>query len=383
MAGFGVAAGTEGELAAVGSRVLGRADPVRCACGGSIPGIPPPVVRQAAEGPEHQAQNQQSAGAEPQPTSCRRHTAPPGVVMPRLWRPVRRRRHGGEHRVIRVSSLPVVPGLPQPGRTLVMGVVNVTPDSFSDGGEWFDPAAAITHGLDLLDEGADIIDVGGESTRPGATRPDVSEELRRVMPVIRELVAAGACVSIDTMRAAVAEPAIAAGARLVNDVSGGKAEPGLLRLVAEAAIPYVCMHWRGHSEDMQSRASYADVVAEVIAELRTQLDEAERAGVTGNKLIIDPGFGFAKTGEHNWQLLHRLEEFEVLGRPMLVGVSRKTFLGRLLADADGSPRPAKQRDDATTALTAVLAMQEVWGVRVHSVRASRDAIAVAQRLQSD
>jgi dihydropteroate synthase len=143
------------------------------------------------------------------------------------------------------------------------------------------------------------------------------------------------------------------------------------------------MHWRGHSEDMQSRASYDDVVAEVIAELRVQLDEAERAGVTGNKLIVDPGFGFAKTGEHNWQLLHRLEEFKVLGRPLLVGVSRKTFLGRLLAAADGSPRPAKQRDDATTALTAVLALQEIWGVRVHSVRASRDAIAVAQRLQSD
>jgi dihydropteroate synthase len=143
------------------------------------------------------------------------------------------------------------------------------------------------------------------------------------------------------------------------------------------------MHWRGHSEDMQSRASYDDVVAEVIAELRIQLDEAERAGVAGNKLIIDPGFGFAKTGEHNWQLLRRLEEFEILGRPLLVGVSRKTFLGRLLAAADGSPRPAKQRDDATTALTAVLAMQGVWGIRVHSVRASRDAIAVAQRLQSE
>ena len=285
--------------------------------------------------------------------------------------------------MIRVNSLPVVAGLPRPGRTLVMGVLNVTPDSFSDGGEWLEPAAAINHGLDMLEEGADIIDVGGESTRPGASRPDVSEEFRRVMPVIRELVAAGACVSIDTMRAAIAEPAIAAGARLVNDVSGGKAEPGLLRLVAEAAIPYVCMHWRGHSEDMQSRASYDDVVAEVIAELRIQLDEAERAGVAGNKLIIDPGFGFAKTGEHNWQLLRRLEEFEILGRPLLVGVSRKTFLGRLLAAADGSPRPAKQRDDATTALTAVLAMQGVWGIRVHSVRASRDAIAVAQRLQSE
>jgi dihydropteroate synthase len=286
----------------------------------------------------------------------------------------------GEHKVIRVTSLPAVPGLPHPGRTLVIGVVNVTPDSFSDGGEWLEPSAAITHGLELVEEGADIIDVGGESTRPGAARPDVSEEFRRVMPVIRELVASGACVSIDTMRPAVAEPAVAAGARLVNDVSGGRADPGMLRLVAESGVAYVCMHWRGHSEDMQSKASYGDVVAEVIAELRTQLDEAERAGVAANKLIIDPGFGFAKTGEHNWHLLQRLKEFDVLGRPMLAGVSRKTFLGRLLASPDGSPRPPKLRDDATTALTAVLALRRVWGVRVHSVRASRDAIAVAQRL---
>ena len=282
--------------------------------------------------------------------------------------------------MIRVSPLHVVPDLPQPGRTLVMGVVNVTPDSFSDGGDWLDPAAAIAHGLDLLTEGGDIIDVGGESTRPGATRPEVTEELRRVLPVVRELATAGACVSIDTMRAAVAEQALAAGARMVNDVSGGGSDPGMLRLVAESGVPYVCMHWRGHSDDMQSKASYADVVAEVIAELRTQLDEADRAGVATDKLIIDPGFGFAKTGEHNWQLLERLEEFDVLGRAMLVGVSRKAFLGRLLADPDGTPRPAKQRDDATTALTTVLALRGAWGVRVHSVRASRDAIAVAQRL---
>jgi dihydropteroate synthase len=198
--------------------------------------------------------------------------------------------------------------------------------------------------------------------------------------VIRELAATGACVSIDTMRAAVAAPAIAAGARLVNDVSGGKADPGMLALVAESGVPFVCMHWRGHSEDMQSKATYADVVTEVITELRIQLDEATRLGVAPDKLIIDPGFGFAKTAEHNWQLLKRLDEFDVLGRPMLAGVSRKTFLGRLLAGADGSPRPAKERDDATTALTAMLALRRVWGVRVHSVRASRDAIAVAQRL---
>jgi dihydropteroate synthase len=284
--------------------------------------------------------------------------------------------------VIRVNPLLAVPGLPQPGRTLVVGVVNVTPDSFSDGGEWLDPAAAIGHGFDLLAEGADIIDVGGESTRPGATRPEVSEELRRVLPVVRELAAAGACVSIDTMRPAVAAPAIAAGASLVNDVSGGKADSAMPRLIADSGVPFVCMHWRGHSEDMQSRASYADVVTEVIAELGTQLAEAADAGIAMDKLIIDPGFGFAKTGEHNWQLLQRLDEFDVLERPMLVGVSRKTFLGRLLASADGSPRPPKERDDATTALTTVLALRGVWGVRVHSVRATRDAIAVVQRLLS-
>jgi dihydropteroate synthase len=262
----------------------------------------------------------------------------------------------------------------------VVGVVNVTPDSFSDGGEWLEPSAAISHGMELLAEGADIIDVGGESTRPGAIRPEVAEERRRVLPVVRELAAAGACVSIDTMRTAVAEQAIMAGARVVNDVSGGKADSGMLRLVAESGVAYVCMHWRGHSEDMQSRASYDDVVLEVIAELASQLEDADRAGVAPNKVIIDPGFGFAKTGEHNWQLMQRLDEFDILRRPMLVGVSRKTFLGRLLADADGSPRPPKQRDDATTALTTVLALREVWGVRVHSARASRDAIAVVQRL---
>jgi dihydropteroate synthase len=282
--------------------------------------------------------------------------------------------------VIRVNPLPVVPGLPQPGRTLVVGVVNVTPDSFSDGGEWLEPNAAIAHGLELLEEGADVVDVGGESTRPGATRPEVSEELRRVLPVIGELVAAGACVSVDTMRTQVAEPAIAAGARVVNDVSGGQADPAMLRLIAESGLAYVCMHWRGHSEDMQSKASYADVVADVVAELRTQLDEADRAGIAADKVIIDPGFGFAKTAEHNWELLDRLDEFDVLQRPLLVGVSRKTFLGRLLAKPDGIPRPPKLRDDATTALTTMLALRRVWGVRVHAVRASRDAIAVAERL---
>ena len=273
-----------------------------------------------------------------------------------------------------------VRGLPQPGRTLVMGVVNVTPDSFSDGGEWFDSGAALRHGYGLLAEGADIIDVGGESTRPGAERPSVAEERRRVLPVIRSLAGAGAVVSIDTMRAEIAADAIEAGARVVNDVSGGRSDPEILTLVAQRDIPYVCMHWRGHAADMQSRATYGDVVGEVVAELGEQLRRAEAAGVAADQLIVDPGFGFAKTGEHNWELLRRLGELDGLGRALLLGLSRKAFLGTLLARPDGRPRPAKKRDDATTALTTWAALRGVWGVRVHSVRASRDAVAVAQRL---
>jgi dihydropteroate synthase len=276
--------------------------------------------------------------------------------------------------------MPGVRGLPQPGRTVVMGVVNVTPDSFSDGGEWFDSGAALRQGFTLLAEGADIIDVGGESTRPGAERPSVAEERRRVLPVVQALAAAGGVVSIDTMRAEVAADAIEAGARLVNDVSGGRADPEILTVVADHGVPYVCMHWRGHAADMQSRAAYADVVDDVIAELRVQLGRAEAAGVAPDQLVIDPGFGFAKTGEHNWELLQRLDELAGLGRPLLLGLSRKAFLGTLLAHPDGTPRPAKERDDATTALTTWAALRGVWGVRVHSVRASRDAIAVVQRL---
>jgi len=275
---------------------------------------------------------------------------------------------------------PVVTGLPQPGRTVVMGVVNVTPDSFSDGGEWFTPEAAVEHGLALLAEGADLIDVGGESTRPGAARPDVAEELRRVLPVVEQLAAAGAVVSIDTMRAEVAARAIEAGAALINDVSGGRADPDMLPVVAAARLPYVCMHWRGHSVAMQRRAVYADVVSDVTSELRAQVEAALAAGIDPDRLVVDPGFGFAKTGEHNWTLLQRLEELDVLGLPVLVGVSRKAFLGALLAAPDGSPRPAAQRDDASAALTALLASRGVWGVRVHTVRPHRDAVAVAERL---
>ena len=279
-----------------------------------------------------------------------------------------------------MNRFPAVSGLPQRGRTLVMGVVNVTPDSFSDGGEWFQPRDAIEHGLELIEEGADLIDVGGESTRPGAARPDVAEELRRVLLVVSELAATGTVVSIDTMRPRVAAEAVASGARLINDVSGGQADPDMLPLVAGLGLPYVCMHWRGHSTDMQNRATYGDVVADVIAELGRQVDSVLEAGITKDQLIIDPGFGYAKTGEHNWQLLQRIDELAALELPVLAGVSRKTFLGTLLAAPDGSPRPPKDREDATVALTTLLASRGIWGVRVHSVRASRDAIAVVDRL---
>ena len=280
-----------------------------------------------------------------------------------------------------MDPFPGVRGLPQPGRTLVIGVVNVTPDSFSDGGRWFEVDAAVQHGLDLVAEGADIIDVGGESTRPGTSRPSQAEEVRRALPVVRALAAAGAVVSIDTMRAPVAEQAVEAGARLVNDVSGGRADPAMLATVARLGVAYVCMHWRGHAADMQSRATYSDVTAEVVSELSEQVQAALAAGVQPDRLVVDPGFGFAKTGEHNWQLLGQLAAFDVLGLPLLVAVSRKTFLGTLLAAPDGSPRPARERDDATLALTTWLAERRVWGVRVHAVRPSRDAVAVVERLR--
>jgi dihydropteroate synthase len=197
---------------------------------------------------------------------------------------------------------------------------------------------------------------------------------------VSELAAAGATVSIDTMHPRVAEEAVKVGARLVNDVSGGRADPGMLGAVAELDVPYVCMHWRGHSRDMQSRAIYGDVVGDVISELREQTEAAMAAGIRPDRLIIDPGFGFAKTGQHNWELLSRSAELDALGLPVLVGVSRKAFLGSLLPDPEGHPRPALERDEATVALTALLALEGTWGVRVHSVRGSRDAVAVVQRL---
>jgi len=270
-----------------------------------------------------------------------------------------------------------VPGLPARDRCLVMGVVNVTPDSFSDGGECFDADAAVERGRTLMRTGADLIDVGGESTRPGALRVDAAEELRRVVPVVARLAADGIPVSVDTTRAEVAADALAAGASLVNDVSGGLADPEMISFVAAAGVPYVLMHWRGPSVDMQSRAVYGDVVSDVVGELGTRLAEIEAAGVDLDRVVVDPGLGFAKNADHNWALLGRLQELHALGRPILLAASRKAFLGRLLADADGKPRPVGEREDATAAVAALAAAGGAWCVRVHEAAPSADAVRVA------
>jgi dihydropteroate synthase len=275
------------------------------------------------------------------------------------------------------------PGLPQPGRCLVMGVVNVTPDSFSDGGEWFGTDVAIARGRQLAAQGADIVDVGGESTRPGAQRIPAAEELRRVIPVIAGLAGEDIPVSVDTMRAEVAQAALDAGARLVNDVSGGLADPAMPRLVGRAGVPYVVMHWRGHSHRMEERAVYADVVAEVCEELRRRVDAVVAEGVDPALIVVDPGLGFAKHPEHNWALLTSLARISRLGSdgpafPVLVGASRKRFLGRLLAAPDGVPRPFAGGDDATVAVTALAAAAGAWCARVHEVPANSDAVRVAE-----
>jgi dihydropteroate synthase len=269
-------------------------------------------------------------------------------------------------------------------RCLVMGVVNVTPDSFSDGGQWYGADAAIGHGLDLAAQGADIVDVGGESTRPGAQRIDEAEELRRIGPVVTELVRAGLTVSIDTMRARVAGFALDAGAQLVNDVSGGLADPDMPALVAAAGVSYVVVHWRGHSRDMYARAVYADVVAEVRDELAERVDAVVRAGVDPGHVVVDPGLGFGKRPEHNWPLLARLAELGTLAGgtfPVLVGASRKGFIGKLLAtpagNEQGTPRTLADRDQATVAITALAAAAGAWCVRVHQVPPNVDAVRVA------
>jgi dihydropteroate synthase len=283
---------------------------------------------------------------------------------------------------------PPLIGLPSADRCLVMGVVNVTPDSFSDGGNWLDPDKAVAHGLELTSQGADIIDVGGESTRPGAQRVPAAEELSRVLPVVEGLAQAGVRVSIDTMRAEVATRALAAGAAMVNDVSGGLADPDMAAVIAAAGVPYVVMHWRGYSADMYRPAVYDDVVAEVQAELDHRVTALLAAGVDRGQLILDPGLGFAKLPEHNWKLLANLDRIVCLPGhpdpfPVLVAASRKGFIGKLLAGPDGQPRAFARSDDATIALTALAVAAGAWCVRVHAVPGNIDAVRVATRWRQE
>lgn len=269
--------------------------------------------------------------------------------------------------------------LPVADRTLVMGVLNLTPDSFSDGGEYLDLDRAVEHGLQMVSEGADLIDIGGESTRPGAQRVDAAEEQRRVVPVIEALVAAGITVSVDTMRASTAAQALAAGATIVNDVSGGLADSEMIPLIAGAGCGYIAMHWRGHSDQMQAAAQYTDVVDEVCAELQERIDVLAAAGIT--ELAIDPGLGFAKEPEHNWALLRSLDRLQGLGYPLLIGASRKRFLGRLLAEA-GEDREVHDREAATIAISALAAHAGAWAIRVHQVKANADAVRVAAAMRN-
>ena len=262
-------------------------------------------------------------------------------------------------------------------RALVMGVVNVTPDSFSDGGRWFTPSAALAHGLELLDQGADLLDVGGESTRPGAPRVPVDEELGRILPVIEALAARGAAVSVDTTRALVARRALDVGAVLVNDVSGGLADDGMYAVVADAGVAYVAMHWRGHADVMDTNDVYDDVVTDVRQELAARVAAMRAAGIRDDQVVLDPGLGFAKAGASNWPLLARLGELVRDGFPVLLGASRKRFLGHLLAGPDGDPAPPQARDEATHAVTALVAAAGAWAVRVHDVRGSAHAVRVA------
>ena len=248
---------------------------------------------------------------------------------------------------------------------LVMGILNVTPDSFADGGLHFDTDLAITHGREMIEDGVDIIDIGGESTRPGADRVSAEEEQARVIPVIQELAKENVVISIDTMRASTAKLGVEAGATIVNDVSGGAADPEMFSTVAQLGCKYTLMHWRGHSKDMNSKAIYSDVVAEVIEEISIQLDKALAAGIKRENIILDPGIGFAKDAEHNWEILNRIDEFIELGYPILIGHSRKRFLGGDTPD---------DREEATVQVTQSLVGKGIWAVRVHGVKANKEAI---------
>ncbi len=249
---------------------------------------------------------------------------------------------------------------------IVMGILNVTPDSFADGGRHNDFEAAVIHGHEMLAEGVDIIDIGGESTKPGVERVSEEEELARVIPVVKELAKTGARISIDTMRASTARAAVNAGAQIINDVSGGLADLEMLPTAAQLGVPYIAMHWRGHSKDMNSRAVYGDVVKDVISELQERIDAALDAGITKADLIIDPGIGFAKDAHHNWEIIDSIDQFVALGYPVLVGGSRKRFLGGDNPD---------EREAATIELTKRLSTSGIWGVRVHSVKAHKDVLS--------
>lgn len=269
--------------------------------------------------------------------------------------------------------------LTAPGRTRLMGVVNVTPDSFSDGGAWLQPQAAIAHGRELAAAGADILDIGGESTRPGARRVPVAEEIARVVGVIEALARDGHVVSVDTVNAATARAAVAAGAQIINDVSGGLADPGMARTVADTGALYIAQHWRGTPETMDSLAVYGDVVGEVLAELDERVAALLAAGVAREQIVLDPGLGFAKNAAQNWELLRRLDEVTAHGYPVLVGASRKRFLATVGSPVRrGTPR---DRDVSTAAVTALAATQRVWGVRVHDVAGSYEARAVAEEMR--
>lgn len=261
----------------------------------------------------------------------------------------------------------------RPDRMTVLGVLNVTPDSFSDGGRYPAVSDAVAHALQMRADGADLIDIGGESTRPGAARIGAEAEARRVLPVISALTAAGVPVSIDTYRATVAVAALEAGASVINDVTGGLGDPDMARVARDAGCPWVLMHWRGHSDVMATLATYQDVVADVRSELCARVDAALAAGVDASQLILDPGLGFAKTPAHNWALLARLDALIDLGFPVLIAASRKSFLGVLLAGVDGTPRPVNERESATVAVTTMAGLAGAWGVRVHQVRPSVDA----------
>lgn len=264
-------------------------------------------------------------------------------------------------------------------RTVVMGILNCTPDSFSDGGEYDSTETAIAHGLRLFYGGADIIDVGGESTRPGAAEVDETQEQERILPVIATLAKAGALISVDTRHASTAALALDAGAGLINDVSGANVHPDMIALIAERQVPYVLMHSRGDSRHMDSLTQYTDVVDDVVRELSEIREKFYAAGVKPENLILDPGIGFSKNAEQNWELLANLHHVAEMGNKILVGTSRKRFLGSLLTSAGKAAAP-KDRDDATSATTALAGAQGIWGVRVHDVSASLDAAKVAARL---